>query len=47
MGPLLASVAAIAQPISNHLVYYFGWWFFKNISQWEGLHHIFWKIKHV
>ena len=27
-----------------------GWWFstiLKNISQWEGLSHILWKIKHV
>jgi hypothetical protein len=27
-----------------------GWWFqplSKNISQWEGLSHIFWKITNV
>ena len=27
-----------------------GWWFQppqKNISQWEGLSHILWKIKNV
>ena len=50
MGSMLPYIyIAYMDPMGNNLPLLTGWWYTypseKNMSQWEGLSHILWKIQ--